>query len=76
MNISSSLGAKYSRIEGIGAPVCNSPLIIMAFICEVICSYIGLFVLLLIIISTKPLHLFSYVLIVKVHYIQIWQVCQ
>ena len=27
-----------ARIEGIGSPVFNSPLIIMAFICEVICS--------------------------------------
>ena len=38
-------------IEGIASPGCNFPLIIMAFICELICSYIGLLALLLIIIS-------------------------
>ena len=29
---------KRQRIDGMGSPVCNSPLMIMAFICDVICS--------------------------------------
>ena len=48
----------------------------MAFICEVICSYIGLLVLLLIMISTTPLLLSYNVLPVQVHYIQLRTPCQ
>ena len=48
----------------------------MAFICEVICSYIGLLVLLLIMISTTPLLLSYNVLSVQVHYIQLRTPCQ
>ena len=40
-----------ARIEGIASPACSSPLIIIALICDVICSYIGLLALLLMMIS-------------------------
>ena len=57
-----------ARIEGIASPACSSPLIIIALICDVICSYIGLLALLLMMISITHRLYFYNVLNVQVHY--------